>query len=152
MVWSANNQIQNCTPDTEVPHIAVGSSQGEWASQARMLFRHGRFSQAAHCFERGEQPHHAAVATAYHLRKIADEKPLSQTKKLQEGRAIAYLAAGDAFEAAALPEDWGFNARERQGYFRIAGDCLQQVGKEQYRRAALVSLTNLQIRIELTVW
>ncbi|KAH7101434.1 hypothetical protein BKA62DRAFT_703810 [Auriculariales sp. MPI-PUGE-AT-0066] len=135
-VWTANGQVQNCTPDTEVPHIAVGSSQDEWVSQARSLFKHGRFSQARHCFERAEQPHHAAVAHAYHLRTIADGKVVSGARKVQDERSQAYLEAGAAFEAAATPEDWGFNARERRGYFRIAAECLQIAGKEYFPRAA----------------
>lgn len=142
MVWSANNQVQNCTPET-VPHIATGSSREEWAIEAHKLFKHKRFSQAALSFERANQPQQAAVATAYHLRQIAEEKPVSEAKKFQEARSAAYLAAGEAFEMAASSKKWEFGTRARAGYFRIAGECLQQAGKLLYPRAALVSSNRL---------
>ncbi|KAH7101437.1 P-loop containing nucleoside triphosphate hydrolase protein [Auriculariales sp. MPI-PUGE-AT-0066] len=135
-VWTASDQVQNCTPDTQAPHIAVRSTEEEWAEQARHLFRHGRFSQARHCFERAQQPHRAAVAHAYDLRRIADERVVSASKKLQDERTQAYLQAANAFEVAITAESYNFNPQERAMYFRIAGECLQKAGKEHFVRAA----------------
>lgn len=52
LLWTSKDQVHNCTPGTDVPHLAVSSTPDEWADQGHTLFRNKRYFQAMHCYER----------------------------------------------------------------------------------------------------
>ncbi|KZW00571.1 hypothetical protein EXIGLDRAFT_145235 [Exidia glandulosa HHB12029] len=135
-IWTARNQIQNCTPDTDVPHLAVSSTPAEWEEQAKSLFRAKRYLQARHCFQRAEKPYSADVANAYYLRDCAKTKPVSASKRLQDERLFAFVAVADAFAQCADGETSGANDRERSVYYRRAGESYQEAGRRYFKRAA----------------
>lgn len=137
-VWTSRNLVQICTPNTDVPHLAVSSTREEWAEQAKSLFKAKRYLQARHCFQRAEQPHKAGVADAYYLRDCARAKVVSASKRLQDERSDAYMAAARAFVQCAMVETSGSNERERSGYYRRAGECYEEAGKHYFGNAAEV--------------
>ncbi|KAG2090757.1 uncharacterized protein F5147DRAFT_787076 [Suillus discolor] len=115
--WTSRNQIENCTPGTDVPRLAVSSTPEEWASFGRSLFSHKRYLQAIHCFERANLRREVKVCEAYQFREVArssvgvaslsDQKKLltataTGNQKLQYYRnsADCYVRAGDDLKAA----------------------------------------------------
>lgn len=139
-IWTARNLVQNCTPDTDVPHLAVSSTTTEWEEQAKSLFRAKRYLQARHCFQRAEQPHRADVANAYYLRDCATLKEVSASRRLQDERLVAFVAAAEAFAQCADGDTSGANERERSGYYRRAGESYEEAGRPYFKRAAEVCL------------
>lgn len=110
--------------------------------QARSLFKAKRYLQARHCFQRAEQPYKAAVANAYYLRDGARAKPVTASKRSQDGRTEAFFAAAEAFLNCATVGASGANDRERSGYYRRAGDCYEEAGRTYFRLAAEVRYFN----------
>jgi hypothetical protein len=58
--WKARNEIQCCTPGSDVPRLAVSSTPQEWEKTGRTLFTNKRYIQAMHCFERAGLDREAA--------------------------------------------------------------------------------------------
>ncbi|KAG2070632.1 hypothetical protein BDR04DRAFT_1076404 [Suillus decipiens] len=114
--WSSRNQVQNCTPGTDVPHLAVSSTPEEWASFGRSLFSHKRYSQAIHCFERANLHHEVKVCEAYQLREVARSGvgvvPLSNQKR-------AFNVAADAFAGCGATA----TGNQKLQYYRNSADC-----------------------------
>lgn len=130
MLWTSRGQVQNCTPGTDVPHLAVSSTPAEWEAFGNDLFKHKRYPQAMHCFARASLPRMVAICEAFHLREVARAKVGVATQKVQQD---AFLAAADAFVASgndAPPQ----NLKERFQYYRNAADCYVRAGDD--RRAA----------------
>lgn len=123
LFWTSRNQVQNCTPGTDVPHLAVSSTPEEWASFGRSLFSHKRYSQAIHCFERANLHREVKVCEAYQLREVARSgvgvAPLSNQKR-------AFSVAADAFT------DCGATATGSQKlqYYRNSADCYVRAGDD----------------------
>ncbi|KAG1799293.1 uncharacterized protein HD556DRAFT_1287696 [Suillus plorans] len=121
--WTSRDQIKNCTPGTDVPHLAVSSTPEEWASFGRSLFSHKRYSQAVHCFERANLRHEVKVCEAYQLRDVARSSvgvaSLSDQKR-------AFNVAADAFT------DCGATATGNQKlqYYRNSADCYVRAGDD----------------------
>ncbi|KAF8141982.1 hypothetical protein EV363DRAFT_1291905 [Boletus edulis] len=97
LIWTSRNQVQNCTPGTDVPHLAV-SSEDEWESFGHDLFKHKRYPQAMHCFARASLPRMVAICEAFHLRELARAKVGVAPPKAQQD---AFLTAANAFVASA---------------------------------------------------
>ncbi|KAF9230368.1 hypothetical protein BU15DRAFT_69253, partial [Melanogaster broomeanus] len=115
----------NCTPGTDVPHLAVSSTTDEWKEFGRSLFQHKRYTQAMHCFERACLPHEVNVSEAYHLRELARASVgVASPVKQQD----AFRTAAKAFV------DCGANryhqTRERLQYYRNAADCYVRAGDD----------------------
>ncbi|KAI0042885.1 hypothetical protein FA95DRAFT_1609833 [Auriscalpium vulgare] len=128
MFWTAKGLIQNCTPGTDVPQLAVSSTPEEWAKMARTLFDNKRYFQAMHSYDRAGMPREKAIAAAYHLRV--------QTRTLHAGdktstaeRKAAYISVGNAFVSSAKDA-----VKERTEYYRIAAESF--VSAEEYGKAA----------------
>ncbi|KAG2160214.1 uncharacterized protein EDB93DRAFT_1324636 [Suillus bovinus] len=121
--WTSRDQVQNCTPGTDVPHLAVSSTPEEWASFGRSLFSHKRYSQAIHCFERANLRREVKVCEAYQLREVARSRVgvalLSDQKR-------AFNAAADAFT------DCGATATGSQKlqYYRNSAECYVRAGDD----------------------
>jgi tetratricopeptide (TPR) repeat protein len=121
--WTANNLIENCTPGSKVPQLAVSSTPEEWAKSGRSLFRSKRYFQAIHCFERAGMPREMAIAEAYLLRETARALP-GGSKILDVARATAFSRAAVAFIACAEAA-----TDEKTTYYRRAGECYVQAGQ-----------------------
>ncbi|KAG1889225.1 hypothetical protein F4604DRAFT_1612723 [Suillus subluteus] len=121
--WTSRNQIQNCTPGTDVPHLAVSSTPEEWASFGRSLFSHKRYSQAIHCFERANLHREVKVCEAYQLREVARS---SVGVAILSNQKRAFNAAADAFT------DCGATAAGNQKlqYYRNSADCYVRAGDD----------------------
>jgi tetratricopeptide (TPR) repeat protein len=119
MYWSSKNLVQNCTPGTDVPQLAVSSSPEEWAKMARTLFSHKRYFQAMHSYERAGKFREKAIAYAYHLREHARGIPVRNRLGDNERRK-AYTEVAEAFSASAREAT---NPRERSEYYRIAAEA-----------------------------
>ena len=117
MIWTLRSQIQNCTPETDVPHLAVSSTTEEWESFGHDLFKHKRYPQAMHCFTRASQPRMVAICEAFRLREVARAKVGVAPPKVQEN---AFLAAALAFMASAKDVPPG---KDKLQYYCNAADC-----------------------------
>ncbi|KAG2048320.1 hypothetical protein BDR06DRAFT_920603 [Suillus hirtellus] len=121
--WTSRNQIQNCTPGTDVPHLAVSSTPEEWASFGRSLFSHKRYSQAIHCFERANLHREAKVCEAYELREVARSSvgapSLSDQKR-------AFNVAADAFTDCAATA----TGNQKLQYYRNSAGCYVRAGND----------------------
>ncbi|KAI5991381.1 hypothetical protein EDC04DRAFT_2587409 [Pisolithus marmoratus] len=122
--WTSRSQIQICTPETDVPHLAVSSTPQEWAESGISLFQHKRYTQAMHCFERANMPREVRVAEAYHLRELARAK-VGIALPSEECRAFA--KAADAFvncgNEAPGEETLQYYRTAAECYVRAADDC-----------------------------
>jgi ATP-dependent exoDNAse (exonuclease V) beta subunit len=128
--WSSENLVQNCTPDSDVPQLAVSSSSEEWAQMARSLFSHKRYFQAMHSYERAGMAREKAIAYAYHLREQARGIPV-RSRPGDSERRNAFTKVSDAFLASA---EQATMFRERSEYYRIAAEAFLVL--EDHARAA----------------
>ncbi|KAH8834708.1 hypothetical protein DL96DRAFT_1808678 [Flagelloscypha sp. PMI_526] len=124
-VWTALGNIQNCTPDTDVPRLQVSSTPEEWKEQGSNLFKNRLWLQAMHCFDRAGLKREAFIAKAYYLRDQAREIPRSNSSQQISKRKGAFESTAEAFlECAALH---GNTAKESEAYFKAAGDSFKEV-------------------------
>ncbi|KAG0703070.1 hypothetical protein DFH29DRAFT_918710 [Suillus ampliporus] len=121
--WTSRNQVQNCTPGTDVPHLAVSSTPKEWETFGRSLFSHKRYSQAMHCFERAGLRPEVKVCEAYQLREVA--RSSAGVASLNDQKR-AFIVAADAFN------DCGATAmgNQRLQYYRNSADCYVRGGED----------------------
>ncbi|KAH7911824.1 hypothetical protein BJ138DRAFT_1005801 [Hygrophoropsis aurantiaca] len=125
LFWDSREQVQICTPGTDVPHLAVSSTPEEWATFGRSLFQHKRYSQAMHCFERALLPREVTIAKTYHLREQA--RAMSGSIKHTQK---AFLQVAVAFsDCAAIA-----TGKEMLQYYYNAADCYVRAGDD--RKAA----------------
>ncbi|KAI6022543.1 hypothetical protein BKA83DRAFT_1216703 [Pisolithus microcarpus] len=125
--WTSRSQIQVCTPETDVPHLAVSSTSQEWAESGRSLFQHKRYTQAMHCFGRANMPHEVKIAEAYHLRELARAK-IGIALLSEQYRAFA--KAADAFVNCGNETP----SEDRLQYYRTAAECYVRAADD--RKAA----------------
>ncbi|KAG1806261.1 P-loop containing nucleoside triphosphate hydrolase protein [Suillus variegatus] len=130
--WTSRNQVQNCTPGTEVPHLAVSSTPEEWASFGRSLFSHKRYSQASHCFERANL--HREVRSVKHINSekshvLVSEWPYSATKK--ELLTWLPMPLGDCGATA--------TGNQKLQYYRNSADCYVRAGYDLKAAEAYLS-------------
>ncbi|KAG2048322.1 hypothetical protein BDR06DRAFT_962830, partial [Suillus hirtellus] len=130
--WTSRNQIQNCTPGTDVPHLAVSSTPEEWASFGRSLFSHKRYSQAIHCFERANLRHEVKVCEAYQLREVARS---SVGVALLSDQKRAFNVAADAFTNCAATA----TGNQKLQYYRNSADCYVRAGDDLKAAEAYLS-------------
>ena len=129
MIWTSRNQVQNCTPGTDVPHLAVSSTPEEWELFGQDLFKHKRYPQAMHCFARALLPRMVAICEAFHLREVARAKVGVATQKAQQD---AFLTAADAFTASGNDAPRG---KDKLQYYHNAAECYVRAGDD--RKAAI---------------
>ncbi|KAG2132369.1 hypothetical protein DEU56DRAFT_859536 [Suillus clintonianus] len=121
--WTSRNQVHNCTPLTDVPHLAVSSTPEEWATFGRSLFSHKRYSQAIHCFERANLPREVKVCEAYQLREVARS---SVGVALLSDQKRAFNVAADAFTACGAAA----SVNQKLQYYRNSADCYVRGGED----------------------
>lgn len=121
-LWTSRNQIQNCTPGTDVPRLAVSSSPEEWGKSGKTLFQNKRYLQAMHCFERAGLNREVAVSHTYYLREQARLTPSHGSKQKLLLREKAFSIAADAFLSCAMSAT---TVKEKKAYFRSAADCFE---------------------------
>ncbi|KAF8222237.1 hypothetical protein L208DRAFT_1381918 [Tricholoma matsutake] len=131
LFWTARNQIQHCTPGMDVPLLAVSSTPEEWENSGRSLFQNKRYLQALHCFERAGLSREVAVSRTHYLRQQARLIPVDKSRKSQQNRISAFLAAAEAFLECATA---AINSKEERTYYRNAGDCFERA-EDDYRAA-----------------
>ncbi|KAI0716097.1 hypothetical protein C8T65DRAFT_606293 [Cerioporus squamosus] len=134
IVWTHKDQIQNCTPGTDVPRLAMSSTAEDWAKTALSLFNNRRYMQAMHCYERAGLPREKAVAHAYYLREVA--RSTAVTRGDTTAQAVAFTKAAEAFLASAQDA-----ITEKKAYYRIAAECYVHAGDDQKAARAYVSAT-----------
>ncbi|KAJ6573853.1 hypothetical protein DFH09DRAFT_1311930 [Mycena vulgaris] len=122
-LWTSKDQVQNCTPGTDTPRLAISSTVSEWEEQGKQLFINKRYRQSKHCFERALLPRQAAMAGAYYLRQEARQKPAGSNRRAIEARRNAFLEAAAAFVGCARED-------ETLAYFRIAAECFEDAGDD----------------------
>jgi hypothetical protein len=120
--WTARNEVQNCTPGTDIPRLAVSSSPEEWADSGKSLFVNKRYLQAMHCFERANMHREVAVTRAYYLREQARTTPMGPRQDLH-ARSEAFISAAGAFLECA-----GAASTEQRAYYQNAADCYEAGG------------------------
>jgi len=125
--WSSRNEIQNCTPGTDVPRLAVSSSPEEWENSGRTLFTNKRYLQAMHCFERAGMERETAVAHTYYLREQARATVSTGSKQSIVQRHKAFLLAGEAFIQCASS---AVNNKSKTTYLRNAGACFEDAQED----------------------
>ncbi|KAI6165390.1 hypothetical protein EDD17DRAFT_225914 [Pisolithus thermaeus] len=114
--WTSRSLIQNCTPETDVPHLAVSSTPEEWADSGRSLFHHKRYTQAMHCFGRADMSREVRIAEAYHFRELARA---TVGIALPSEQKRAFTKAADAFVTSGSEA----SGREKLQYYRTAAEC-----------------------------
>ena len=132
IVWTNKDQIQNCTPGTDVPRLAMSSTAEDWAKTAQTLFNNRRYMQAMHCYERAGKVREKAVAHAYYLREVARTTPVSRGDTISQ--AAAFVTAAEAFIASAQAA-----ITEQKAYYRIAAQCYVDSG-DDYKAARAYAL------------
>ncbi|KAF9818499.1 hypothetical protein IEO21_02737 [Rhodonia placenta] len=147
ILWASKNQIQICTPGSDVPRLAVSSTPEEWAETALELFNNKRYAQAMHCYERAQMHREEAVAYAYYLREQARSTPVT-IRDNSSSREAAFRAAADAFWNSAES-----TALEKRAYFRVSAGCYAESGDntkaaEAYIQAAEYTLAAQYYRKE----
>jgi len=136
--WNLRNEIQCCTPGSDVPRLAVSSTPQEWEETGRTLFTNKRYSQAMHCFERAGLDREAAVAHAYFLRENARAAARHDSSKQGVIRYQKdFCAAAEAFLKCAQS---AINSKESVTFLRNAAECLERADEdfraaEVYRQA-----------------
>jgi len=128
MIWMSRNQVQNCPPETVVPHPAESSPstvKKEWESFGHDLFKHKRYPQAMHCFTKALLPRMVAICEAFHLREMARAKVGVAPRKAQQD---AFLAAAGAFMASGNDAPRG---KDKLQYYRNAADCYVRAEDDQ---------------------
>lgn len=139
MFWTRRSQVQNCTPSTDVPHLAVSSTPEEWESFGRSLFQHKRYSQAMHCFARASLPRMVAISRAFQLREVARSKVgIAPPKDLQR----AFLGAADAFTE--IGHD-ALGGKDKLQYYRNAADCYIRAGDDRKAAAAYIAAQEYEL-------
>ncbi|KAJ7836348.1 hypothetical protein B0H14DRAFT_2794293 [Mycena olivaceomarginata] len=123
ILWTSRDQIQNCTPGTDTPRLAISSTAEEWEEQGRKLFANKRYRQSKHCFERALLPRQAAMAGAYYLRAEARKCPAGGNRQAIQARKTAFLEAATAFLDCAKED-------RTVAYFRIAAECFEDGGED----------------------
>ncbi|KAJ7479993.1 hypothetical protein B0H11DRAFT_1263344 [Mycena galericulata] len=123
VLWTSKDQVQNCTPGTDTPKLAISSTAAEWEEQGRKLFANKRYRQSKHCFERAFLPRQAAMAGAYYLRQEARKSPGGNNRRAIEARRTAFLEAAAAFLGCARED-------KTLAYFRIAAECFEEAGDD----------------------
>ena len=121
-LWTSRNQIQNCTPGTDVPRLAVSSSPEEWEKSGKTLFQNKRYLQAMHCFERAGLNREMAVSHTYYLREQARLTPTYGSKQSVLLREKAFAIAADAFLSCAVSAT---TVKEKKAYLRSAADSFE---------------------------
>ncbi|TFK88273.1 hypothetical protein K466DRAFT_598787 [Polyporus arcularius HHB13444] len=134
IVWTHKDQIQNCTPGTDVPRLAMSSTAEDWAKTALSLFNNRRYMQAMHCYERAGLPREKAVAYAYYLREVA--RSTAVTRGDTTAQAVAFAVAAEAFIASAQDA-----ITEKRAYYRIAAECYVHAGDDPKAARAYVAAT-----------
>lgn len=115
----------------DVPLLAVSSTPEEWENSGRSLFQNKRYLQALHCFERAGLSREVAVSRTHYLRQQARLIPVDKSRKGQQNRISAFLAAAEAFLECATA---AINSKEERTYYRNAGDCFERA-EDDYRAA-----------------
>ncbi|KAJ7671947.1 hypothetical protein B0H17DRAFT_1208872 [Mycena rosella] len=123
ILWTSKDQVQNCTPGTDTPRLAISSTVSEWEEQGRKLFANKRYRQSKHCFERALLPRQTAMAGAYHLRQEARKSPGGSSRRAIEARKAAFFEAAAAFVDCAKED-------KTLAYFRIAAECFEDAGDD----------------------
>ena len=126
MIWTSRNQIQNHTPGTNVPVLAVSSTPAEWESAGNDLFQDKKYSHAMYCFTRASQPRFVAICKAFHLRDVARAKVGATAQEK------AFLAAADAFMCSGDDAPAG---KHKFQYYHNAAKCYVRANDD--RKAAL---------------
>ncbi|KAL4242837.1 hypothetical protein ABKN59_011431 [Abortiporus biennis] len=126
-IWNHTGLIHNCTPGGKIPHLAVSSTQEEWAETGRHLFTLERYPQAAHCYQRAGMVREKDIALAYHTRYELQAR--SWRRGMDHERISAFVAIAEEFLRLAA-----ISPLEEFTYYRIAGECFAEVGED--RRAA----------------
>jgi len=121
-LWTSRNQIQNCTPGTDVPRLAVSSSPEEWEKSGKTLFQNKRYLQAMHCFERAGLNREVAVSHTYYLREQARLTSNDGSKQRSLLREKAFATAANAFLSCAMSAT---TMKEKKAYLRNAADCFE---------------------------
>ncbi|KAH9949529.1 hypothetical protein B0H21DRAFT_728406 [Amylocystis lapponica] len=124
LFWTRRDLVQNCTPGTDVPRLAVSSTLEQWAATARALFDRRRYTQAMHCYERASLPREKAVAYAYWLREQARSSPVNPSRS-GTSQSKAFALAANAFWKSADEA-----VMEKLTYFRISAECYVSSGDD----------------------
>ena len=122
-LWTSRDQIQNCTPGTDVPRLAVSSSPKAWEKSGRTLFQNKRYLQAMHCFERAGLNREVTVSHTYYLREQARSMPTHGSKRSLLLREKAFAIAANAFLSCAVSAT---TVKEKKAYLRSAADCFEK--------------------------
>ncbi|KAJ6456165.1 hypothetical protein C8R45DRAFT_1187129 [Mycena sanguinolenta] len=123
ILWTSRDQIQNCTPGTDTPRLAISSTAAEWEEQGRRLFANKRYRQSKHCFERALLPQQAAMAGAYYLRAEARKASTATSRQAIQARKTAFLEAAAAFTDCAKEDG-------TLAYFRTAAECYEEADEK----------------------
>ena len=104
---------------SDVPRLAASSTPAEWADAGKRLFKHKKYLQAMHCFERGGMLREVNIANAHLLREQAYTSGSTSKKP--------FLDAGEAFLdcASATMKD-----KEKIIFFNNAGGCFVSYGDD----------------------
>ena len=132
------SQVQNCTPVTDVPHLAVSSTSKEWEASGRSLFSHKRYSQASHCFERAGLRREVKVCEAYRLREVARS---GVGVALLSDQKRAFIMAADIFVGCGADA----TGNEKHQYYRNAADCYIKGGEDVKAAGACVKAEEFEV-------
>ncbi|KAG1718561.1 hypothetical protein EDB19DRAFT_1837892 [Suillus lakei] len=99
--WESDNLIRTCARGTDVPPLAVFSTQEEWASSGRSMFLHKRYSQAIHCFQRAGLCREVMPRRATRDVNITAPQQIAYVRGGQDLKAANTYLKAEEFELAA---------------------------------------------------
>ncbi|KAG7086906.1 hypothetical protein E1B28_002824 [Marasmius oreades] len=149
LLWASRDQIEDCTPETGVPDLAVSSTSSEWAETARALFDRKQFFHAMKCYEKASMKRETMISEAYHLRLLARRLPKSTRKGEIATRALAFRKAAQAFLDCVDVTKKG--SKDRLTYYRNAAEAFEtaedfKVAAETYVLAGEFGIAGLLYR------
>ena len=120
---SSQDRVRCCTLGADIPRLAASSTSAEWADTGERLFKHKKYLQAMHCFERGGMRREVDIANAHFLREQANTSGGTSKKP--------FLDAAEAFLNCASA---AMKVKEKIIFLNNAGGCF--VGYGDHGRAA----------------
>ena len=112
------------TTQNPLASFAKESNPAQWLEEANRLFNHGEFDEAILAFNNAKDDYMVAVATAYKLREVARDIPVSATRRRRE----AFLGAARSFESCAKTAS---SAEEECTHYAAAARCYTEINRHQ---------------------
>jgi hypothetical protein len=119
-LWESRKQIFSCRPGEEPTDFAKPTNEEEWANRAKLFFDNQQWLLAKECYELAGKNQSAAVADAYHRRKLARSFPTGHA-----ARGRAFMSAARAFFSCGRNTS---SVIDKNKYLKLSAGCHEDGG------------------------